>query len=527
MNLSMNRKGIKGRLLFSFIIISLILMVIGALGRMFQDEIVKSYSHIVNVNLPNAVLLGDMNQDVSKMSQGILELSLGTLKKEDSDAIIEKINISINDFDKGKLQYESVKSTAEGEAEVYAPIKEHWPKLKELVLTNIELADSKDSKKKEQFIKNFQSEIGPLFKDFSENLSFVLDFQKAASSENVENASSAAKKSQIWLTSLLSVGMIFSISFGFYFATSISNGLSKLAMELGEVVLKIKDESGRMSYSSKGLSLSVEEQAAALQETSSSTEELSAMVKRNEENAENSKDLSDKSTHTAQKGKVAMQSMMVAIQGIDSSNKEILVNVETSNQNISEISNYIKLIGEKTKIINDIVFQTKLLSFNASVEAARAGEQGKGFAVVAEEVGNLAQMSGNAAKEISDMLESSLSKVEAIVEKSKKEVEHLVNQSKIKIEQGIDTAQNCEQVLTDVVDNVTLVNDMLLEISHASKEQTIGISEISKAIAQLDANTSANTQTAKSTEVTSNSLLEQAKLLEEMVQKINLAVKGE
>ena len=79
-----------------------------------------------------------------------------------------------------------------------------------------------------------------------------------------------------------------------------------------------------------------------------------------------------------------------------------------------EILGYIKSIEEKTKVINDIVFQTKLLSFNASVEAARAGEQGKGFAVVAEEVGNLATMSGTSAEEISKLLESSISHIESI-----------------------------------------------------------------------------------------------------------------
>ena len=115
------------------------------------------------------------------------------------------------------------------------------------------------------------------------------------------------------------------------------------------------------------------------------------MVKRNEENAEGSKIISDQGMQSSEAGRKAMTSMMEAIHEIDESNKDILKTVEDSNNNISEISNSIRQIGEKTKVINDIVFQTKLLSFNASVEAARAGEQGKGFAVVAEEVGNLAR----------------------------------------------------------------------------------------------------------------------------------------
>ncbi|MHA0111674.1 methyl-accepting chemotaxis protein, partial [Klebsiella pneumoniae] len=80
---------------------------------------------------------------------------------------------------------------------------------------------------------------------------------------------------------------------------------------------------------------------------------------------------------------------------------------EDANSQLQSISNIIGEISAKTNIINDIVFKTQLLSFNASIEAARAGQHGRGFAVVAEEVGNLAQMSGNAAKEIRALLEDS------------------------------------------------------------------------------------------------------------------------
>jgi hypothetical protein len=95
-----------------------------------------------------------------------------------------------------------------------------------------------------------------------------------------------------------------------------------------------------------------------------------------------------------------------AIMEIQETNKKLVDDVLEGNRKISEIVELVKEIGNKTKVINDIVFQTKLLSFNASVEAARAGEHGKGFAVVAEEVGNLASMSGQASKEISALLEN-------------------------------------------------------------------------------------------------------------------------
>lgn len=124
--------------------------------------------------------------------------------------------------------------------------------------------------------------------------------------------------------------------------------------------------------------------------------------------------------------------MITAIEDIHKSNQNMMMSVEKSNANIEEIIQVIHEISNKTKVINEIVFQTKLLSFNASVEAARAGEQGKGFSVVAEEIGSLAAMSGNAAQEISAMLTESTTKVEKIVNTTKSEVGALMIEGKRK-----------------------------------------------------------------------------------------------
>lgn len=128
----------------------------------------------------------------------------------------------------------------------------------------------------------------------------------------------------------------------------------------------------------------------------------------------------------AHDGKTATEEMINAIQMIREAANKISNQTAQSNAEIQEIISIFNEISTKTNVINDIVFQTKLLSFNASVEAARAGEQGKGFAVVAEEVGKLAEMSGNSSKEISELLARSSHKVEAIISKNKESSQTLI-----------------------------------------------------------------------------------------------------
>ena len=194
------------------------------------------------------------------------------------------------------------------------------------------------------------------------------------------------------------------------FAVWFAMGVSKTVRALTEILERnsgdVAQASDQVASSSQQLSEGSTEQAAALQQTVAAVDEISAMVDRNAESANRSKEASVNSREAALRGRQSVDQMLSAIGEISSSNDQVSTQMVESNNQLGEITKLINDISSKTKIINEIVFQTKLLSFNASVEAARAGEYGKGFAVVAEEVGNLAQMSGNAAKEISALLEA-------------------------------------------------------------------------------------------------------------------------
>lgn len=291
-----------------------------------------------------------------------------------------------------------------------------------------------------------------------------------------------------------------------WFANSLSKSLLKLASDLSTYSLDVANTSGEIAESSKELSAASADQASALQQTVAAIDEISAMVNKNAETARKSAEVSQGSETTALNGKQTVQKMVTAISEISDANGRIKDEIDLSNQQIGEIVRVISEIGNKTKVINDIVFQTKLLSFNASVEAARAGEHGKGFAVVAEEVGNLAQMSGNAAREISSMLDSSIEKVEKIVSSSKEKIGSLMLVGTDKVDTGIKTAEACGKVLDDILENVSNVNQLVSEISTASQEQAAGVQEVTKAMNQLDQATQQNLGVAQQSSSSADSL---------------------
>ena len=344
--------------------------------------------------------------------------------------------------------------------------------------------------------------------------------------DDQSEAMSALNNAQSIFYFVFAIVVLLACAISYFFAMGLSKKLSGLASRLSNGSNEVFSAATTISQSSTKLSEAATEQASAIQETAASIDEVSSMVKKSADNASQSQKVSQTSRSAAEQGQEAVQEMSRSINEISQSNTAIMTQVEEGNRQISEIVKVISEIGNKTKVINDIVFQTKLLSFNASVEAARAGEHGKGFAVVAEEVGNLAQMSGNAAKEISSMLDSSIQKVETIVNDTKTKVERLVVESKSKVETGTQVAQKCGEVLNNILSTVQEVDGMVGEISSASQEQAQGVSEINKAMNQLDQVTQQNTAIAQSAATSAEQLSAQAEQLRQMVQDLFVVING-
>lgn len=344
-----------------------------------------------------------------------------------------------------------------------------------------------------------------------------IDTEEAFQASNEIEAATAI----VFFISILAISLL-----SYFLSKSISDSLLALARRLNLSAGNVGSSSSEIASSSSTLSESVSSASSSLQETVTAIDEISSMVQRSSEAAKKSTKVSSKSTEAATQGKKTVESMIQSIKEISDSNQKITSEMQTSNQEISKIVHVISEIGEKTKVINDIVFQTKLLSFNASVEAARAGEHGKGFAVVAEEVGNLASMSGKAALEITEMLETSIKQVTEIVDNTKSNVESLVQMGKSKVEVGTKTAHQCDDALNEIIENVSKVNDMVQEISTASSEQSIGVQEVTKALQKFDQLTQQNSMVAKQSSSLGSQLNEHALSLDKTVRDLVKIING-
>jgi len=383
----------------------------------------------------------------------------------------------------GMKEYESLRRTKEETARWQAtrPPWEEWKKGHEKVLSL--LAAGGPNARGEAYRISTVVSREP-YQVSRQRLFDLIEHETTLSGNAKEEFVKKASFMKTFIAASGAVGVALAVLLGIALSSSISGSLNRTVSALSEGSKQVAAASGQLSSSSQGLAEGSSEQAASLEETSSAMEEMSAMTKRNAENAGQAKLLADRAGVSVEKSNVSMQSLVTSMAEISSMGEET---------------------GKIIKTIDEIAFQTNLLALNAAVEAARAGEAGAGFAVVADEVRNLAQRAAGAAKNTSELIEGTIRK----------------------IKDGTVLVEKTNADFGEVASEMAKVTGLVGEISASTSEESRGIDEVSTAIGQVDKVTQGNAANAEEIASASEELSAQAMSMEEVVRGLQSLVKGE
>lgn len=507
-----NNLSVMTKLIASFVVISLFSGLVGLIGMSNIKSISNDDMMLYQRATVSIIHVGDAAMLYERMRVNLREIFMYRDKEnvEKRRKTIDEINRSIRD---DLSKYDAARkyggtSSAESD-EHFKEVSSAYDDVYNIIIKIAVIMG--DGKEKEAYeLLNAPATVS-IVKRMDKSIVDVVGYAQSVASKLAEDNSKAASRSMLIMTITIGVSIFIAIAFGYMISVLIKRPIAKgleFAKQIADgdftnrIDLDQNDELGKLgkalntaaddlekmvadivvgsqnlvqaiqeiSAGNENLSQRTSEQASSLEEVASTIEETSASINQNAENAKRANDLSVKTSAMAEEGGRVVYEAVSAI---------------------NEINEASKKIEEIISVINEIAFQTNLLALNAAVEAARAGEQGRGFAVVAGEVRNLAQRSGNAAKEIGELIKATL----------------------VKVDKGTTLSNKSGESLKEIIASVKQVNRLVSEIDAASEEQRQGSAQINIAVSELDSATQQNAGLVEETASASEEIANQAQEL--------------
>lgn len=513
------------RLGIVLIISTLSLILIGLAGIMTVQAVNRMVFTLSGETIPSMDLLSNLHKSIKECQTALLELTLPGIADTEIESTYNRAKAELKNFEALSKKLEGMNLTAKELGQLQA-MQKSWVVFQGAINRSIDLVISGSAADREVFADQYRKTIEGLRAEIQKYLDEMTEANRDEAYATRFEAESLTQKTRMLLIGMMIfLLMIIGIA-GFFLIQNIDKALHQIMSSVLTHSHEVFGSAKRVDAISQALDEGAQDTSTSLQVCVSSLAEITQMVDKAHQNANRSTQLANLAREATLAGDQAVTQIAEAMTGIESTTEQFVLNMEERARDVATIAQIFQQVTERARLINDIVFQTKLLSFNASVEAARAGEYGKGFSVVAEEVAKLSKMTGDVAVQISKLLAESSQQVDKIVERIQQTSAEVRLQATAAVRSGISRVDGGRDHLKSIVQHSTDVKYNTDQISAATQEQSQAIQEISNSLHQLQGLADNNASKAHESNDVVHKLLGAAGKMEKTVERLQMFLDG-